>query len=305
MKRIIPFIALLLLFAGAATAQDRTITGTITGADDGQTLPGVTVLVKGTRTGTASDASGKYKLTVPGKTAVLVFSFVGYSKLEIPVGDKLVVDAVLTPEAKRLDEFVVTALGVKREKREIGYSSEKINTDELTRANSGNVLGALWASAGVQISQGDGVEGGSTRIMIRGNNNLSRNNQPLIVVDNVPMDNTAGLESVGRGVDWGNGIADINPYDIEDYSVLKGGAASALYGERGANGVILITTKRGKKQSGLGVTYNYNVKISHPYRYREVQNKYGHGGPISFSETTLHADTNGIFNIRVFTATTI
>ena len=174
MKRIIPFIALLLLFAGAATAQDRTITGTITGADDGQTLPGVTVLVKGTRTGTASDVNGKYKLIVSGKSAVLVFSFVGYSKLEVPVGDKLVVDAVLTPEAKRLDEFVVTALGVKREKREIGYSSEKINTDELTRANSGNVLGALSGrSAGVQISQGDGVEGGSTRIVIRGNNNLS------------------------------------------------------------------------------------------------------------------------------------
>ncbi|MFH1118533.1 MAG: SusC/RagA family TonB-linked outer membrane protein [Bacteroidota bacterium] len=296
MKRIVPII-IILLFTGLATlAQERTITGTITGADDGQTLPGVTVLVKGTRTGTASDAGGKYKLTVSGKSAVLVFSFVGYSKLEITVGDNTMVDAVLTPEAKRLDEFVVTALGVKREKREIGYSSEKINTDELTRANSGNVLGALSGrSAGVQISQGDGVEGGSTRIVIRGNNNLSRNNQPLIVVDNVPMDNTAGLESVGRGVDWGNGIADINPYDIEDYSVLKGGAASALYGERGANGVILITTKRGKKQSGLGVTYNYNVKISHPYRYREVQNKYGHGGPISFSETILHADTNGIY----------
>ncbi|MBK6964046.1 MAG: TonB-dependent receptor plug domain-containing protein [Bacteroidales bacterium] len=226
---------------------------------------------------------------------MLVFSFVGYTTLEVPVGSRLVIDAVLTPEAKRLEEVVVTALGVKREKREIGYSSEKINTDEVLRSNTSNVLGALTGrSAGVQVSTNDGVEGGSTRIVIRGNNNLARNNQPLIVVDNVPMDNNPGFDNVGRGVDWGNGINDINPFDIEDYSVLKGGAASALYGERGANGVILITTKRGKKQGGLGVTYNYNMKLTNPYRYREVQNKYGHGGPITFSEPVLRADTNGI-----------
>ncbi len=226
---------------------------------------------------------------------MLRFSFVGYTTVEVPVAGRKVIDVVLQPEARKLDEVVITALGVKREKREIGYSTEKINTDEVLRSGTSNVLGALSGrSAGVQISQSDGVDGGSTRIVIRGNNNLARNNQPLIVVDGVPMDNNPGFDNVGRGVDWGNGIADINPYDIQDYSVLKGGAASALYGERGANGVILITTKRGKKQNGLGVSYNYNVKVTHPYRYREVQNKYGHGGPITFSEPTLVADTNGI-----------
>lgn len=113
------------------------------------------------------------------------------------------------------------------------------------------------------------------------------------MVDNVPLDNNPGLDNIGRGVDWGNGIADINPFDIEDYTVLKGGAASALYGERGANGVILITTKRGKKQQGLGVTYNYTIKMSDPYRYREVQNKYGHGGPVSLTEPVFPVDEDG------------
>ncbi|MBL7906450.1 MAG: SusC/RagA family TonB-linked outer membrane protein [Bacteroidales bacterium] len=291
----LPLIILLLLSTLCASTQETTVTGTIRGGDDNQTLPGVTILQKGTEKGTTSDVNGQYSIRVSGPEALLRFSFVGYTTVEVPVAGRKVIDVVLQPEARKLDEVVITALGVKREKREIGYSSEKINTDEVLRSGTSNVLGALSGrSAGVQISQSDGVDGGSTRIVIRGNNNLARNNQPLIVVDGVPMDNNPGFDNVGRGVDWGNGIADINPYDIQDYSVLKGGAASALYGERGANGVILITTKRGKKQNGLGVSYNYNVKVTHPYRYREVQNKYGHGGPITFSEPTLVADTNGI-----------
>ena len=148
-----------------------------------------------------------------------------------------------------LGEVVVTALGVKRQLREIGYSTQKIDVDIVAQSNTPNVLDAIAGrSAGVNISQGDGVDGGSTRITIRGNNNLSGNNQPLIVVDNVPMENSPGLQNIGRGTDWGNSIGDINPLDIEDYTVLKGGAASALYGSRGANGVILLTTKRGKEK---------------------------------------------------------
>lgn len=294
MKRINLILLILISCAMSAVAQERTVTGTVTGSDDGLTLPGVSIVIKGTSLGTASDVNGNYKLNISGNNTVLIFSFIGYTTLEIPVGTRNVVNVALSPEARRLEEVVVTALGVKREKREIGYSSEKINSDEILRAGAPNVIGALSGrSAGVQISQGDGVDGGSTRIVIRGNNNLARTNQPLIVVDNVPMDNSSGLDNIGRGVDWGNGIADLNPFDIEDYTVLKGGAASALYGERGANGVILITTKRGKKQNGLGVTYNYNIKVSHPYRYREVQNKYGHGGPISLSEPVFPVDEDG------------
>lgn len=294
MKKTFTFTLLLVIFSTFALAQTRSITGLVTSQEDGSTLPGVTVLIKGTMQATTTDMTGKYTLSGVTPLSVLVFSYIGFTSAEITVGQQLAINIALKPEAKLLEEVVVTALGVKREKREIGYSSEKMNTDEITRASTPNVIGALSGrSAGVLISQGDGVEGGSTRIVIRGNNNLAKNNQPLIVVDNVPLDNVSGLTNVGRGVDWGNGIADLNAYDIENYTVLKGGAASALYGERGANGVILITTKRGKKQSGIGISYNYSDKITHAYRYREVQNKYGHGGPITLSEPDFPVDANG------------
>ncbi len=294
MKKLLVLLCLSLALPTLIIAQTRTITGTVTASDDGLTLPGVSVVIKGTAIGTTTGSDGKYKFQGVLSTSIVVFSFIGYTPVEISVGAQQVIDVVLNPEAHKLDEFVVTALGVKREKREIGYSSEKISTGEITRSSAPNVIGALAGrSAGVLVSQGDGVEGGSTRIVIRGNNNLAKNNQPLIVVDNVPLDNVSGLTDVGRGVDWGNGIADLNAYDIEDYTVLKGGAASALYGERGANGVILITTKRGKKQSGIGITYNYSYKITHPYRFREVQNKYGAGGPITLSEPGFPVDAEG------------
>ncbi len=294
MKKITSILFLLFAFSWAVTAQIREVSGVVSDASDGTGLPGATVKIKGTSQGTVTDVDGKYTLAIMGDNVVLVFSFVGYKSIEIPYRNSDKLNVALAADALELGEYVVTALGVKREKREIGYSSEKMNAENITRSSTPNVISALAGrSAGVQISEGDGVDGGSTRIIIRGNNNLSRNNQPLIVVDNIPMDNVSGLEDVGRGVDWGNGIADINPYDIEEYTVLKGGAASALYGERGANGVILITTKRGKKQSGLGVTYNYSMKITHPYRYRDVQNKYGAGGPISFSEPQFPVDTAG------------
>lgn len=294
MKKVTVIIMFLLQITMPLLAQQKTIKGTVKGADDGQTIPGVSIIIKGTTTGTTTDIDGNYQIQVPGKETILVFNFIGYTPVEIKVGDQTVINTSLAPETFKLSEVVVSALGIKREKREIGYSSESINSDDIIKAGTSNVISALSGrSAGVQISAGDGVDGGSTRITIRGNNNLTRNNQPLIVIDGIEMDNTAGLDNIGRGVDWGNGIADINPYDIETYSVLKGGAASALYGERGANGVILITTKRGKKQSGLGINYNYSVKVANPYRFREVQNKYGHGGPISFTGPEFPVDEDG------------
>jgi TonB-linked SusC/RagA family outer membrane protein len=288
MKKTFLFLILSLFLTGIALAQVRSITGVVTSADDGQALPGVTVQVKGTTTGTVTDIEGKFKLSDVTPETNLVFSFVGFEPIEITVGDQLLINVQLSVSAEQLEEVVVTALGVKRQQREIGYSTEKIDADVVVRSNSPNIINAIIGrSAGVYVSQGDGVEGGSTRITIRGNNNILGNNQPLIVVDNVPLENTPGLEDIGRGVDWGNSLSDINPLDIEDYSVLKGGAASALYGSRGANGVILITTKRGKKQKGIGVTYNFSHKMIHPYRFREVQNTYGHGGPISFTPPTF------------------
>ena len=284
MKKVLLILTVLLFSVFTVTAQERTVSGRVTSPEDDLGLPGVTVVVKGTSKGTVTDMNGDFKLSGVNAEDTLAFSYVGFEPQEVLVGTQKVINIIMQVAARELEEVVVTALGVKRQKREIGYSTEKIDADVVVRSNAPNVINAIIGrSAGVQVSQGDGVEGGSTRITIRGNNNLSGNNQPLIVVDNVPMENTPGLTNIGRGVDWGNPLSDINPQDIEDYSVLKGGAASALYGSRGANGVILITTKRGKKRKGIGITYNFYHKIIQPYRFREMQNTYGHGGPVSFT----------------------
>ncbi len=292
MKKFLLVLTVLLITVLVVKAQQRTVTGQITSAEDNMSLPGVSVIIKGTLSGAVTDMDGNFSLPGVVDTDTLVINYLGYEPQEIIVGQQQVIKVVMQVSINELGEVVVTALGVKRQQREIGYSTQKMDVAEIVQSNTPNVLDALEGrSAGVNISQGDGLDGGSTRITIRGNNNLSGSNQPLIVVDNVPMENNPGLVDIGRGTDWGNGISDINPMDIEDYTILKGGAASALYGSRGANGVILITTKRGKENKGLGVTYNFSHKIIHPYRFREVQNKYGAGGPISFSSPTF--PTNG------------
>ena len=291
--KVILFLVLTLC-SRLAFPQSATIKGKVISEEDQKGIPGATVVIKGSLKGVTTDVDGFYTLLGVKAKDTLKFSFIGFKTQEIAVGKQLNIDVTLQVDAKELKEFVVTAFGVVRQQREIGYSTQRIDADVVVRSSAPNILnGMIGRAAGVQISQGDGVEGSSTRIVIRGNNTLSGKNQPLIVVDNVPLENTPGQENVGRGVDWGNPISDINPLDIETYTVLKGGAASALYGSRGANGVILITTKRGKKQEGLGVTYSYSYKWIHPSRFREVQNKYGAGGPISFTPPGFpkHGDT--------------
>ncbi len=292
------FLLLLILFAFSFSvkAQVLTVTGTVTSASDNQTIPGATVQVKNQTNATATDLDGKYLLKGVKGTDTLVFSFIGYTKQFIAVNGRTVIDVTMQVATVELKEVVVTALGVNRQKRELGFSTEKISGEIVSRANTSNVISAMTGrSAGVIVSNNDGVEGGSTRIVIRGNNNIANgaNNQPLIVIDGIPVENNPGLTDIGRGVDWGNTVNNINANDIESYNILKGGAASALYGARGANGVILITTKRGKLQSGIGVTYNFSQKIVTPYRYREVQNKYGAGGPISLTPPTFPTSVTG------------
>jgi len=288
MKKVLFLLFSILAFQINGFSQEKTVSGTVTSSEDGLSLPGVTIIINETSTGTVTDLDGKYTLSGVSPENILVFSYIGFDTKEVVIEAQSVINVSLDVAAAELDEVVVTALGIKRQKREIGYSTEKIDADAVVRSNAPNVLNAIIGrSAGVQVSQNDGVEGGSTRIIIRGNNNIDGNNQPLIVVDGVPMENTPGLMSIKSGVDWGSPINDVNPLDIAEYSVLKGGAASALYGSRGANGVILINTKRGKKNRGIGVTYNYTYKWIHPYRYREVQDVYGHGGPIALTPPIL------------------
>ncbi|MEI6695403.1 MAG: SusC/RagA family TonB-linked outer membrane protein [Bacteroidota bacterium] len=276
-------------------AQELTVTGTVTSSEDRSAMPFLTVAIKGTSKGTQTDLDGKYMLKQVSSKDTLIFSYIGFETQKVIVGRQSIINVSLRPTSSVLKEVVITALGVSRQTREVGYSTQKVGGSDLQKSDASNVISALSGkSAGVQIANPDGVEGGTTRITIRGNNNISGKNQPLIVIDGIPIENDPGMTSVGRGTDWGSAINNVNAQDIEDMNILKGGAASALYGSRGANGVILITTKKGKKQKGIGVSYNVSYKITMPYRYRDVQNKYGGGGPTSFLTPTLKLDSNGI-----------
>lgn len=288
-------VFLLLLTAASLFAQKSTISGVVTSSEDNLPVPGVNILIKGTLIGTITDFDGKFQLELQTPGDILVFSFIGFAKEEVKATPGTAMKIVLNPDMHQLDDVVVTALGIKRQEREIGYSTEKIEAKMVERSSTPNVISALSGrAAGVQIATGDGVDGNSTRITIRGNNNFKGNNQPLIVIDGVQMESTEGLLDVGRGQDWGNALNNVNSMDIESYNVLKGGAASALYGARGANGVIEITTKKGKVQKGIGISYNMTYRIKHPYRYRDVQNKYGAGGPVAFTPPTFPTDTSGL-----------
>lgn len=288
MKRFFFSLLIALLLLQVANAQSNLFGGHVTADSDGLPLPGVTLRIKGTNTGTVTDIDGRFSFQNLRPDQILVVSYIGFETQEITVGTSKNFTIRLVESARQLEEVVVTALGITRQKREIGYSTEKIEATVVTDSKASNVLNAITGrAAGVQISQPDGVEGGSTRIVIRGNNNIGSDNQPLIVVDNIPLENTPGLTNIGRGVDWGSAINDLNAYDIESMTLMKGGAASALYGSRGANGVLYITTKRGSRQKGIGISYNADFKITTPYLYRDVQNVYGHGGPISFTPPTF------------------
>ncbi len=284
-------------------AQHR-VEGTVTDQENDELLIGVNFLVKNSSVGTVTDFDGRYQLEAPSGADTLVVSYIGYQPQEIPINGRTTINIQLGTDAAQLDEVVVTALGIKRQKRELGYSTESFKGETLQLSNAPNVVNALSGrSAGVQIAAPNGVDGGTSRITIRGNNNINANNQPLIVVDGVPIENEPGMTDIGRGVDWGSAINNINPQDIESMNILKGPTASALYGARGANGVVLITTKRGTQRKGIGIDYSVLHKVIHPYRYRDVQNMFGAGGPISLSEPTFEQDADGTLLYPTRTAT--
>ena len=292
MKQILLFLLFIVGTATIAVSQDVNVSGSVTSSADGAALPFVSVAIKGTTKAVQTNMDGKYTIMHLSPKDTLTFSFIGYVSEKVLVGKKTVINVRLQPTVNNLSEVVITALGVQRQTKEVGYSTQKVSGDDIQKADASNIVSALSGkAAGVQISNGDGVDGGTTRITIRGNNNISGNNQPLIVIDGVPVENDPGMTSVARGQDWGSAINNINAADIEDINVLKGGAASALYGSRGANGVLLITTKKGKKQKGIGVSYNVSYKVTTPYLYRDVQNQYGFGGLVAFTPPTMRMDT--------------
>ncbi len=284
--RKLSLLLALLVFTSLQVLAQRTITGKVTNADDGLGMPGVTVLVKGTTTGMLTDIDGKYQIAVPKTATTLIFSFIGMKSQEVPIGTSDVINVKLESEAKIIEGVVVTALGISREKKSLGYATQEVKGDELNAAKRTNFVDNISGKvAGVQI-KANGNMGGSTNIIIRGSSSLTGNNQALFVVDGVPVNNdntnNTGQISGRSGYDYGNAASDIDPNDIESMSVLKGAAATALYGSRAANGVILITTKKGSKSvtgKKLGVTVSSNVTTGMVDKstFAEYQNQYGAG----------------------------
>ncbi len=277
-----------LSFTNVLYAQTKTISGTVTSADDESVLPGVNVIVKGTTIGTVTDIEGNYRLNVPEDATALTFSFIGFAEKEMEIGTQSVVNVTMDADIQQLSEVVVTALGIERNKNELPYAAQKVEGEEITKTRNVNAINSLAGKvAGLNIKSNNSM-GGSSNVIIRGNTSLTGNNQALFVVDGVPIDNsntnsngsvdpTRNQQSGRGGYDYGNAAADINPDDIASINILKGAAATALYGSRAANGAIIITTKKGRK--GLGVTINSGVTVGivDKSTFPTFQKQYGAG----------------------------
>ncbi len=284
MKHI--YLCALLLVSTFSIAQ-TTITGTVTSAEDGQTLPYVNI-VTSNNSGTITDNDGQYSITILDNTETLSFSFIGYKTQQIAITNQTTINVALIEDASSLDEVVITALGLERDTKELGYVVQSLSSKGLTEVKAVNFLDNLAGKlAGVTISQGATGVGSSSKITIRGEASFSNNN-PLFVVDGVPINNNTVFNFTNEAaagfqeIDFGNGAMDVNADDIEEVSVLKGPSAAALYGTRASNGVIVIKTKGGKKSKGLGISINTSVFVDSAFRLPEFQNSYGQGNSGQF-----------------------
>lgn len=283
-KILLPGLTAVLMLASCELwAQERVISGQVTDANDGSGLPGVNVVLQGTTNGTVTDADGDFSLTVPSAGGTLVFTFVGMATHEVQIGSRSEVNVAMSADVSQLSEVVVTAMNIPREKASLGYATQTLDNEAVTTAKQQNFVNSLSGKvAGVQIRTNSNF-GGSTNIVIRGNKSVSGNNQPLFVVDGVPIDNRTGntlsQEEGKTGYDYGNAASDINPEDIESINILKGAAAAALYGSRAANGVVMITTKKGQARKGIGISISSGVTVStiNKETFVKYQDKYGAG----------------------------
>jgi len=302
MKKLSLVLTLVLFAVGTMLAQ-RTITGTVTSID-GEPLIGASILLKGSATGTVTDIDGTYSLEIPDGEQTLVFSYTGFSTQEVMTTGTSNIINVSLDEGITLNEAVVTALGIEREEKALGYAVQEVSGEELSNAREPNLVNSLQGKvAGVQIQGSPSALGGSSRITIRGSNSFLGNNQPLFVVDGIPIDNSSFSTNAqergfggGTAYDYGNTAQDIDPESIESMTVLKGAAASALYGQRGANGVILITTKDGSGQRGIGVEVNSSVAFDQVNNLIPHQQQYGGGAlnpgtPHGFNEVIQDGQT--------------
>jgi TonB-linked SusC/RagA family outer membrane protein len=282
--------------------QEKTISGTVSD-QNGLPLPGSSILIKGSSVGAQTDFDGNY--TINAKQGdILVFSYIGQKSVEKTVGGSTNINVTLLEDAQALDEVVVTALGIKREKKSLGYAVQEVKGDAVNNAKEQSFISSLSGRvAGLDVKKSNSI-GGSVNVILRGSNSFSNNNQALFVVDGIPISNnnfnSSDQTSNGGGYDYGNAASDINPEDIESVSVLKGATASALYGSQASNGVILITTKKGKKTKGIGVSISNTITLSHydGSTFPEYQQEYGAGyGPYygstgGFYDTDVDGDGN-------------
>ncbi len=296
LKRMKPvsmvLLASTLCFSGniyAASGTGNPITGIsqqngkVTGVVEDALGPvaGASVIIRGTTHGTMTDMDGNFTLDGLKNGDVIQISFIGYTTQDIPYTGQASLTVHLEEDTQKLDEVVVTALGMKRDKKALGYAMQELKGDDLLASREPNLANSLSGKvSGLQIVRSSNGVGGSSKIVLRGNSSLTGSNQPLIVVDGTPMDNfTGGVDDVwgNSGADMGNGLSDINPEDIESMTVLKGASAAALYGSRAGNGVILITTKSGRKNEGLGITVNAGITAESIFLKPEMQNSFGQG----------------------------
>jgi TonB-linked SusC/RagA family outer membrane protein len=267
-----------------------TVSGKVTSQENGEALPGVNVLVKGTNTGSVTNIDGQYTISAPDGNGTLVFSFIGFAPLEVPINNRSTIDVKLAPDVKALGEVVVTALGIQKETKKLGYAVASVTPEQINVNRTANFMNALQGKmAGVNITSLGTGPAGTSKIRIRGQSSFSGQNNPLIVINGVPVDNTnfgtnpgtGGDGSIGNRSfntsDGGDGLTSINPDDIESMTVLKGATAAALYGSRAKDGVIMITTKSKGSQQGIGVEYNTNYTSDTPLDFTDYQYEYGQG----------------------------
>jgi TonB-linked SusC/RagA family outer membrane protein len=281
MKRRLTYLLLFaILGIGIASAQTRNVSGTVISSEDNLPVIGAAVVITGNTTaGTITDVDGNFTLSVPSSATQLTISYVGMTPQTVAIPRSGSIRVLLVPNAQALGEVVVTAMGITRERKSLGYAIAEVGSEELTSAGQMNITSALTGKmAGVTVNTFGGTVGASSRISVRGNSSLGNNQQPLIVVDGVPISNDTQRsgDNYYNGVDYGSGLNDINPEDIESMTVLKGGSA-ALYGMRAGNGVILITTKSGAKSNGVEIQYDGNFTIDQVANMPRLQNLYGQG----------------------------
>ena len=279
------------------------VTGKVTG-ENGVGLPGVSIAVRGTSKGTVTDADGSFSLTA-SPSDVLVFSYIGFTSKEVTVGNKSTINVVLGEDSKALQEVVVTALGIKREAKKLGYATATVDTEALLSSRSTNVGNNLVGKvSGVNVQAPPTGPGGSSKIRIRGQSSFGGNNSPLIIVNGVPINNTA--QGRGNGADegfageaksdTGDGLQSINPEDIESMTVLKGAAAAALYGFRAKDGAIIITTKSGSNQTGIGITLSSTVQADQALDFTDFQYEYGQGEGGKRPQSVSDARSSGVWS---------